>query len=86
MSTNRADEFYTIARIHARNIMAAEAWFRGQAQIEWNALDYGNTLPNGTAQNAGLVAADVGAVVFQTADAIKVVFDAGHATNLSKLQ
>lgn len=53
---------------------------------EWNAQDYGNTLeidPGGN--NADILPADVGAVVFATADAINGVMNAGHATNVTKL-
>lgn len=49
-------------------------------QRQWNALDYGNTLAVD-----GVVAADVGAVVFGTADAMAALLAAGHATNMAKL-
>ena len=49
-------------------------------QRQWNALDYGNTLAV-----EGVVAADVGAVVFGTADAMAALLAAGHATNMAKL-
>ena len=61
-------------------------------QREWNAGDYGNTLSDGSElpggvnnENAGILAADLGAVVFATADAFGVVLDAGNATNMQKL-
>ena len=54
-------------------------------QREWSALDYGNTLDAGTGANAGISGADVGAVVFATADAITTLLDTGHATNMAKL-
>lgn len=54
-------------------------------QREWNALDYGNTLEDGTGGNAGVSAAEVGAVVFATADAFVGVLAAGHATNMANL-
>lgn len=56
-------------------------------QREWNALDYGTTLEDGDPEgdNAGITAAEVGAVVFATADAIETLLDTGHATNMSKL-
>lgn len=50
-------------------------------QREWVALDYGNTLdPSG-----GVTAADVGAVVHDTANALVAVLNGGHATNMAKL-
>jgi len=54
-------------------------------QNEWNALDYGNTLVNGIDQNAGYTSAQVGSATFATADALQVVLDAGHGTNLASL-
>lgn len=49
-------------------------------QRQWNALDYGNTL-----SVQGVVTAEVGAVVFDSANALKGVLDAGNATNMAKL-
>jgi len=54
-------------------------------QREWDALDYGTTLPDDTANNPGIAASEVGAVVFSTADAMITVLNAGHATNIAKL-
>ena len=54
-------------------------------QREYNALDYGNTLPDGAGENAGITKAEVGAVVFDTANALVTLLDAGHATNMAKL-
>lgn len=54
-------------------------------QREWNALDYGNTLEDGTGSNAGVSAAEVGAVVFDTANALVAVLAQGHATNMAHL-
>lgn len=54
-------------------------------QREWNALDYANTLDAGEGDNTGIEAAEVGAVVFATADAFVTVLNAGHATNMAKL-
>ncbi len=54
-------------------------------QREWNALDYGNTLEDGAGSNDGYTADEVGAVVFDTANAMVAVLAAGHATNMSKL-
>lgn len=55
-------------------------------QREWNALDYGNTLDAGEGENAGITKAEVGAVVFDTANAmVTEVLSAGHATNMANL-
>lgn len=54
-------------------------------QREWQALDYGNTLPDGEGDNAGVVPLEVGAVVFDTTNAMIAVLNAGHATNMAKL-
>lgn len=54
-------------------------------QREWSALDYGNTLEDGTGSNDGVSAAEVGAVVFDTANALVAVLGAGHATNMANL-
>lgn len=55
-------------------------------QREWNALDYGNTLDDGDGDNTGVTAAEVGAVVFDTANAMVTdVLSEGHATNMAKL-
>lgn len=54
-------------------------------QREWNALDYGTTLDDGEGENTGITKAEVGAVVFDTANALITVLDAGNATNMAKL-
>ena len=54
-------------------------------QREWQALDYGNTLDEGEGENTGITGAEVGAVVFDTANALVAVLNQGHATNLAKL-
>ncbi len=54
-------------------------------QREWNALDYGNTLTEFSGQNESLSAPEIGAVVFDSANAMVAVLNAGHATNISKL-
>lgn len=56
-----------------------------ECQRQWDALDYGNTLPNGSGSNEGITAAQVGAVVSDTANALVAVLEAGHATNMAKL-
>lgn len=54
-------------------------------QREWNALDYGNTLEDGEGANADYTADEVGAVIFDTANAMVAVLAAGHATNMARL-
>ena len=54
-------------------------------QREYNALDYGNTLPDGSGENEGISKAEVGAVIFDTANALVALLDTGHATNMAKL-
>lgn len=55
------------------------------AQREWNALDYGNTLPAGEGANEGVPRQEVGSVTFDTANALVAVLAAGHATNMANL-
>jgi len=80
----RQQDFYTLARNHSKAI-----WDGINAlvalQREWNALDYGNTLEPGAGANDGLTDTEVGAVVFDTANAMVAVLAAGHATNMAKL-
>ena len=51
-------------------------------QAQWNALDYGNTL---IVADEGLTTADIGAVVFDAANAMEAVLATGVATNMAKL-
>jgi len=53
-----------------------------ELQKQWNALDYGNTLVDPT---GALTAAEIGAVVFDTANAMVAVQAAGHSANQAKL-
>lgn len=77
---SRKEEFVADARRHARNLWEAVNALKG-LQKEWNALDYGNVLGDAS----GAPAADVGAVVFATTDAVEGLLASGHATNLCKL-
>lgn len=82
---SRQQDFITLARQHAAAIWEASTALL-EMQKEWNALDYSNTLEDGTGGNAGYTAVEVGAVVFATADEIKLrILDTGHATNLANL-
>lgn len=82
----RHDDYVTTVRQNAATLW--NAWLNLiAAQEEWTAQDLGNTLdidPNG--ENGHLTAVQVGAVVFDTANAINTaVMDIGHATNITNL-
>ena len=81
---NRQQDYMTLAKQHNKAV-----WDGINAlvalQREWNALDYGNTLPDGEGFNEGIVRSEVGAVVFDTANAMVAVLSAGNATNMAKL-
>jgi hypothetical protein len=77
----RAQDVYTEARNAARKIVEANNELKALS-IEWNALDYGTTLPPGEGANEGLDKGQIGNVVFGTQTAIQAMLDAGHATNL----
>jgi hypothetical protein len=81
---SRQSDYITIARQNAKQLWDALNTLEA-LQKEWNALDYGTTLPAGAGDNSGLDAAEIGAVVFDTANAIRATLNAGHATNLAKL-
>ena len=51
-------------------------------QTQWNKLNYANTLE---VQNPELTAADYGAVVFASADALMAVIESGVGGNMAKL-
>jgi len=54
-------------------------------QKEWQALDYSATLEAGEGENIKQSRADIGAVLFDTTDALRALLNGGHATNLAKL-
>ena len=83
--SQKEQDYYTQVRKHATNLWEAIQFFSGEGQAEWNALDYGNTLDDGMNQHQGLTRTDLGGVVFDTTDAILVLFGQGHATNVAKL-
>lgn len=83
----RKSDYITLAREAARNLWEAQQTLL-TLQAEWNAQDYGNTMTvdDFEGDNAGLTTAQIGAVVFDTANAIKTsVLDIGHATNLTNV-
>ena len=81
---SQESDYISEARKQARNLWNAYLALKGM-QSEWNALDYGSTLDDGVDANAGYTADEVGAVVFDTADALTTLFNTGHATNIAKL-
>lgn len=81
---NRGSDFITEARQATRQLW--DALLKLEAlQNEYNALDYGTNLPDGVGENEGYTKLEVGAVVFDTANALRGVLNAGHATNVAKL-
>lgn len=81
---NRHQDYITTVRTNAKAIWNAQQALIA-AQQEWNALDYGTTLTDGIGENAGITKVMVGAVAFDTANAIKTLLESGHATNIAKL-
>lgn len=80
----RADSYYAEVRARARAIWEGINELKSLQQ-EWNALDYTNTLANGSGSNAGLTKTEIGAVVFDSTNALLELLGEGHATNLAKL-
>lgn len=76
----RTDDYVTEVRTAARNLWDSINTLKA-LQREWNALDYGSTLPD----TQGLTKTEVGAVVFASADLIEDVLDTGVATNIAKV-
>ena len=75
---------YQLVREYARQLLSGLHGLEAM-QTRWNALDSGNAMIAGEGSFNGLVAADVGAVVFDTANAVRGLLNAGHGTNLSKV-
>jgi hypothetical protein len=81
---SRNSEYYDKARQANKQLWEAINNLT-ELQRQWNALDYGNTLTDGVGTNEGLTKAEIGAVVFDTANAMQAVLNAGHGTNMAKL-
>jgi hypothetical protein len=81
---SRESDFITIARQYNKQVWDG---INGLValQREYNALDYGNTLDDGVGDNEGITGDEVGAVVFDTANAMVTLLNTGHATNMAKL-
>lgn len=85
MSAARHSDFTSLARARTKALWDAYHDLR-ELQTEWNALTYGDNLADGVGANLGYNKAEVGAVLFDTINEIKLrIFDTGHATNLAKL-
>ncbi len=83
-TANRQQDFITLARRNSAALWNALNDLEEQ-QKEWNAQDYGNTLADGAGANTGVTKAMVGAAVFDAANALRTVMNAGSATNISNL-
>ena len=81
---SRESDFITEARTHARALWNAVNALEA-LQKEHVALDYGTTLDDGDGENEGITKSMVGSVVFDTANAVRAVLNAGHATNVARL-
>ncbi|HRT43315.1 MAG TPA: hypothetical protein P5223_14785 [Phycisphaerae bacterium] len=82
--SNRSQYYISLIRTANRQIWDALNTLVA-AQREWNALDYGTTLPAGEGAHEGITKTMVGAVTFDTANALVTTLNAGHATNMAKL-
>jgi hypothetical protein len=82
----RDEDYVTLVRQANRDLWEAWLVLKG-LQNEWNAQDYGNTLDlDVSGDNGHLDATKVGAVVFDTANAIDTaVMQIGHSTNVTNL-
>jgi hypothetical protein len=55
-------------------------------QDEWDAQDYTASLASGLAgENAEITVGQLSSVVFDTTNAVKVLMDGGHATNVTNI-
>ena len=82
---SREADYITEARQHVRKLWDAYHDLIVM-QDEWNALDYATNLDDGTGENTGYTKAEVGSVVFDTINEIKLrIFDTAHKTNLAQL-
>lgn len=80
----QTENFITNARREAQKFYDSYHSLK-KMQTQWNALAYGDALPAGAGENTGITKTEVGAVVFDTVDAVTTLLGQGHATNLAKL-
>lgn len=81
---SRALEYYNEVRAANKQVWEGALKLKS-LQREYVALDYGTTLPAEVEGHDGVTPQEVGAVVFDTANALVTLLEAGHATNMSKL-
>lgn len=81
----RQQDYYTLVR--QANKAAWDAMLQlVSLQREWLAQNYSDTLAPGIGDNAGLVAMDLHAVIFDAADAVAATLSSGnYATAMTKL-
>ncbi len=77
-------DFITNARTYVKTAWDAISALQDM-QLQWNALDYGNTLENGTGLNSGITSQQVGSAIFAGGDALMAVLEGGNGGNLAKL-
>ncbi len=73
MSAAREQEVYTEVRRSAKDLVNLLIELKNNKQLEWNTKVYGDTLDDGTGVHTGFVKADLGAVVFDTTEALWTV-------------
>jgi hypothetical protein len=75
---------YQLVRQHAQQILAALHGLESM-QTRWNALASADNMIDGQGAFNGITKTQVGSVVFDTANALRALLDAGHGTNLEKV-
>ena len=79
------EEYLTKARIAAEKVWEGILELE-RLQPEYSAMDYGNNLATPTTgPNTGITRQQIGAAVFDTANALRGLLNSGHATNLARL-
>lgn len=84
MAAEREKTYYTEVRAANQAVWNGINTLKALQQ-EYNALDYGNTLDDGSGPHTGLTKTEIGAVVFDTTNALLTTLASGHATNMAKL-
>ena len=84
MAVSRGSDFISEARSANRKVWDGINELVA-LQREYNALDYGSSLPDGTGINEGITRQNVGSVVFDTANAMATLLSQGYATNMARL-
>jgi hypothetical protein len=84
VALSREDQFILEVQYAARQLWLSIHKL-GILQDEWTARDFTNTLSPGVTLSNYPSVADLGAVVYDTCNALKAVLNAGHATNVTKV-